>query len=298
MNARNWTCYPPQRIPNSETLGIRGLAYHLQRWPGQGGPLCILLHGWMDAGATFQFLVDALPPSWDVIAPDWRGCGQSAWSPGSYYFPEYLADLDALLNVLSPETPVWLVGHSMGGNVASLYAGIRPERVSRLVSLEGLGLPPSQSSQAPHNYQAWLREQAAPRKNRPYAAWSSFMERLHQANPRLPAERVAFIAHAWAKDSAEGPLLRADPRHKVRSPILYRLEEARACWRRIQAPVLWVLGEYSPFVRLNQALLDENRACFRDLREIRLADCGHMIHHEQPVAVAEAIVGFLAMDTA
>lgn len=92
--------------------------------------------------------------------------------------------------------------------------------------------------------------------------------------------------------------MRADPQHKVRSPILYRLEEARACWRRIQAPVLWVLGEHSPFVRLNQTLLDENRACFRDLREICLADCGHMIHHEQPEAVAEAITHFLVMENA
>jgi len=91
--------------------------------------------------------------------------------------------------------------------------------------------------------------------------------------------------------------LRADPRHKVRSPILYRLEEARACCA-VSSPVLWVLGEHSPFVRLNQTLLDENRACFRDLREICLTDCGHMIHHEQPVAVAEAIAHFLAMENA
>jgi len=194
MNAHDWTCYSPQRIPNSEILDIRGLACHLQRWPGQGGPLCILLHGWMDAGATFQFLVDALPPSWEVIAPDWRGYGQSAWSPGGYYFPEYLADLDALLNVLSPEIPVWLVGHSMGGNVASLYAGIRPERVSRLVSLEGLGLPPSQASQAPQIIKPGCGSRPRPEKTVPmrtgHPSWSACIKPIpvcrRNASPSLP----------------------------------------------------------------------------------------------------------------
>lgn len=285
--------YHPRRAVRHETLQIRELALHLQRWPGGDGLICLLLHGWMDAGATFQFLVDALPANWVLIAPDWRGFGRSAWSSGNYYFQEYLADLDALVTTLSPDQPVWLLGHSMGGNVACLYAGIRPDRVVRLISLEGLGLPPTRPDSAPFHYRSWLREQAAPMHRRVYPTWSALITRLQRSNPRLPADHAAFIAQAWAEDSPQGPRLRADPRHRARSPVPYRLDEARACWRRIQAPTLWVLGTESPFARLDPALMAENRACFGSLWETRLVGCGHMMHHERPQAVAKAIMDFI-----
>ena len=287
---------PPQRPFLSQTLPIRGLACHLQRWPGTGGPLCVLLYGWMDAGASLQFLVDALPTHWEVVAPDWRGFGKSEWASGTYYFPEYLADLDALLAHLSPAAPVWLVGHSMGGNVASLYAGIRPERVARLVSLEGLGLQPASPSAAPAHYRAWLAEQHDRRAPRTYADWASLIERLRRGNPRLTPERAAVVARAWAAETPAGPTLRADPRHKVRGPLLYRLDEARACWRAIRAPTLWVMGNDSPYARLDASLLDENRRCFRHLSEVWLDDCGHMMHHDQPRAVAQAVADFMRSD--
>jgi len=282
-----------RRPSTCETLTIRGLSCHLQRWPGTGGPLCLLLHGWMDAGASFRFMADALPADWELIAPDWRGFGNSAWASGTYYFPEYLADLDALLAHLSPAAPVWLVGHSMGGNIASLYAGIRPERVTRLVSLEGLGLPPAPPTAAPAHYRAWLAEQPEPRAPRTYTDWASLVERLRRGNPRLTPERAAEVARAWATETPAGPRLRADPRHQARGPLLYRLDEARACWRAIRAPTLWVMGKDSPYGRLDAALLDENRRCFRHLREVWLEDCGHMVHHDQPRATAQAIVDFM-----
>jgi pimeloyl-ACP methyl ester carboxylesterase len=284
MRERPFTC---------ESLAIRGLACHLQRWPGSGGPLCLLLHGWMDAGASFRFLVDALPAAWELVAPDWRGFGKSEWASGTYYFPEYLADLDALLARLSPDAPVWLIGHSMGGNVASLYAGIRPERVARLVSLEGLGLPPAPATAAPAHYRAWLTEQTDPREPRIYPDWTTLIDRLRRGNPRLTPEGAAVVARAWATETPDGPRLRADPHHKVRGPLLYRLDEARACWRNIQAPTLWVMGKDSPYARMDAALLAENRRCFRRLREVWLDDCGHMLHHDQPRALAQAIVDFI-----
>ena len=285
--------YLPRRAVCPEMLQIRGLALHLHRWPSGNGPVCLLLHGWMDTGATFQFLVDALPANWELIAPDWRGFGRSAWASGNYYFQEYLADLDALVTMLSPDQPVRLVGHSMGGNVGCLYAGIRPNRVDRLISLEGFGLPPTTPDSAPIHYRSWLREQTAPMQQRVYATWPAFVTRLQRSNPRLPADHAAFIAQAWAEDSPQGPRLRADPRHRTRSPIPYRLDEARACWRHIQAPTLWIMGTESPFARLDPALMAENRRCFASLRETRLTGCGHMMHHERPQAVAKAITDFM-----
>uniref|UniRef100_UPI002362DFF1 alpha/beta fold hydrolase n=3 Tax=Pseudomonadota TaxID=1224 RepID=UPI002362DFF1 len=82
-----------------------------------GRPPLVLLHGWMDVGASFQFVVDALAGDREVIALDWRGFGLSeASGAGCYWFPDYLADLDALLDAVSPSAPVDLLGHSMGGN--------------------------------------------------------------------------------------------------------------------------------------------------------------------------------------
>ncbi|MGQ0546927.1 MAG: alpha/beta fold hydrolase [Betaproteobacteria bacterium] len=108
---------------------VRGLRDHVRRWPREGAPKMVLLHGWMDVSASFQFLVDALHGEWDVYAPDWRGYGLTEWGKADcYWFPDYIADLDELLLRIEPSLPVNLVGHSLGGNVAALYAGIRPQR--------------------------------------------------------------------------------------------------------------------------------------------------------------------------
>jgi pimeloyl-ACP methyl ester carboxylesterase len=145
----------------SESLfyDVRGLRYHIRRWPGDPSRRMVLLHGWMDVSASFQFLVDALAQDWDVYAPDWRGYGLTDWGKSDcYWFPDYVADLDLLLERIQPEMPVNLVGHSLGGNVAALYAGVRPARIRRLVNLEGFGMAPTKPQQAPQRYGLWLDE--------------------------------------------------------------------------------------------------------------------------------------------
>jgi pimeloyl-ACP methyl ester carboxylesterase len=140
----------PARQSESKFLDIRGLRYHVRHWPNPGAPKLILLHGWMDVSASFQFLVDALRGEWDVHAPDWRGYALTDWAKADcYWYPDYIADLDFILQEIHAEEPVNLVGHSLGGNVAALYAGIRPARVARLVNLEGFGLPQTRPEQAP-----------------------------------------------------------------------------------------------------------------------------------------------------
>ena len=130
------------RTSESEFYRLRGLNYHVRRWRGNPEKKIFLLHGWMDVSASFQFMVDALSTQWDVYAPDWRGYGLSEWSGADgYWFSDYIGDLDALLHRIQPDGAVNLVGHSLGGNVAGLYAGIRPERVARFVNLEGFGMP-------------------------------------------------------------------------------------------------------------------------------------------------------------
>ena len=280
----------------SEYLDIRGLRYHVRTWGNESAPKIFLLHGWMDVSASFQFVVDEFRHDWHVIAPDWRGFGLSEWTREGYWFPDYIADLDALLEHFQPESPVHVVGHSMGGNVANLYAGIRPERVGKLVLAEGFGLPPTKADKAPERYAKWLEENRDPPTLRPYATFDEVTERLKKNNPRISDERARFLAPHWAEQRADGAIhLRADPLHKMVNPVLYRIEEAMACWRRIAAPVLWLWGDSEwmmKWMKGDKALLDSYRACYRSLHEETIDDAGHMMHHDQPKEFARAIESF------
>jgi len=257
--------------------------------------MLFLLHGWGDVAASFQFVVDALRREWRVVAPDWRGFGASQWNAGPYWFPDYLADLDALLTQFSPGTPTRLVGHSMGGNVATLYAGIRPERVAGVVNLEGFGLRPTDAAEAADRYAKWLEQMDEGAHFRTYADRPTFAQRLRHDNPRLAPARAAFLAEHLAEETAGGVRFAADPCHRWVNPILYRIEEAKAIWRRVAAPMLWVRGADSKFMREYIPTEDDYRqrlACFTDVRDVLLADCGHNIHHDRPEETARLIEEF------
>jgi pimeloyl-ACP methyl ester carboxylesterase len=282
----------------SHILQVRGLRYHVRTWGDKADPKLVLLHGWMDVSASFQFLVDALRGDWHVIAPDWRGFGLSEWAPNGYWFPDYIADLEVLLRQLSPDAAVNLVGHSMGGNVAGLYAGIRPDRVSNLALLEGFGLPRTAPPAAPKRFEKWFEEIAHPPSFKPYASFEEVEARLMQNNRRLSRERARFLAPHWANrlDSGE-VMLNSDPAHKMVNPVLYRLEEAIACWKRVTAPVLWVWGDgqwMRQWLKDNPADMEERRAAFASLAEHTIPDAGHMLHHDQPERLAQTLEAFLS----
>ncbi len=285
------------RQSESLFLQIRGLRYHVRRWSAPAAPKMVLLHGWMDVSASFQFLVDALEGDWDVYAPDWRGYGLTEWGRADcYWFPDYIADLDALLAHVDAGNPVNLVGHSLGGNVAALYAGARPDRVRRLANLEGFGMAPTRPEQAPRRYARWLDELRERPGLRPYASFAELAQRLQQGNPRLSGSKAQFLARHWGKEAEGKVVLRGDPAHKIVNPVLYRYDEVRACWQSVTAPVLWVEGAQSDTpkrLKLSPAEIEERRAAFRDLRFASVADAGHMLHHDQPEAVARLLEDFL-----
>ncbi|MBS1172492.1 MAG: phosphatase, partial [Proteobacteria bacterium] len=215
-----------------------------------------------------------------------------------YWFPDYLADLDALLARYSSDEPARLVGASMGGNVACLYAGTRPQRVARVVTLEGLGLAPTDPAEAPQRLRSWLEQLAEGAGVRHYPDFDTLAARLRRDNPRLDAARADFLArHLGRHRDGGGVELCADPCHKLVNPILYRLEEVKACWRNVAAPVLWVTGRDSPLVRRFIAHDDDYRSrldCFRDVREIVVEEAGHNLHYEQPERVARLLEDFIA----
>jgi len=289
---------------------IRGLSYHVRQWgqPQPGVPPLVMLHGWMDVGASFQFVVDALAElgqdRW-VIAPDWRGFGLTA-SGGAdcYWFPDYVADLDALLDRLCPGQPIDLVGHSMGGNVVMLYAGVRPQRVRRLVNLEGFGMPATRPAQAPTRLTQWLDELQALRQGgkdlKSYASREAVAQRLMKTNPRLPADKALWLAGEWAAPDADGQWrILGEAGHKLVNPQLYRVEEVLAVHQRITAPLLAVEASQNQMAQWwqNRYTLDEYHERLKSVANVQVAqidDAGHMLHHDQPKQLAALLARFLA----
>jgi pimeloyl-ACP methyl ester carboxylesterase len=289
----------------SEFVDARGVRLHVRRWGSPDAPMLFMLHGWMDMSASFQFVVDALAGDWQVLAPDARGFGLSDWpvaqkGGGHYYFPDYLADLDVLLDQFARGVQVDLVGHSMGANVALLYAGVRPERVRRVVDLEGFGLPAARASQSPGRIAQWLDDLRAPPELRSYATLDEVAARLNRTNPRLAWPRARFLAQHWSKEGDDGRFhLLADPAHKLRGPLLYRLDEVMAVWSQVRAKVLHVEAAGSPTLVAIAAdvPLDAFKSRFRafpDWREEIVEETGHMLHHDQPERVAALIAQFCA----
>src|SRR6201996_8328285 len=236
--------YAPQRVPWQEDVQVRGVRHRLTWWGKRTNDPMVLLHGFLDCGATWQFLVDLLPASWTLVAPDWRGFGAIEWVPTGYWFPDYFADLEALLDLLVPRSRARVIGHSMGANVAKMYGGIRPQRMQWLVNLEGLGLARTRPEEAPKRYAHWLDEVRDPFKEGRYDSLEQLVSILRMRNPRLSVENSEFVASAWSRSEPGSPevRLRFDPRHRLVNPILYRREEAEACWARLEIPVLVVFG--------------------------------------------------------
>lgn len=289
------------KTSRSEFLPIRNLRYHVRHWGDDDAPMLIMLHGWMDVSASFQFLVDALQRDWHVIAPDWRGFGLTENAPSGYWQPDYLADLEAILDRYAPAQPVNLLGHSLGANVAGIYAGVRPQRIAKLILLEGFGRPAMAAAEAPQRYATWLNELRTLPALRPYGSQEAVATRLQKNNPRLTRERAMFLAAHWAAPDSDGNwILRADARHKLTNPMLYRIEEVLACWRAITAPVLWVEAENSEllprFGRPEEIRteLDSRIAHLANATILKVPNAGHMVQHDQPELLARAIEAFLA----
>jgi len=328
--------YQALKASRSTFVPIRHLQYHVRQWgePRPGQVPLVLVHGWMDVAASWQFMVDALTEDHWIIAPDWRGygltkacigagpphadeshlggpqpqegsgLGAKCAPPDNFWFADYLADLDALLDHFAPGMAVNLVGHSMGGNVAMMYAGVRPERIHRLVNLEGFGMPETRPAQAPGRYAQWLDELKALRRGemdlKTYDSAEGVARRLMKTNPRLGADKAGWLARQWAAPNEEGQwAILGDAAHKVVNAHLYQLPETLAIYARIAAPVLSVTASDDSLSqwwkgRFTLEQYHERLKAVPNLHNAMIEDAAHMLHHDQPERLARLIEGFFA----
>jgi pimeloyl-ACP methyl ester carboxylesterase len=305
VRAMTASLYVERRPARSRFLHVRGLRTHVLQWGDDAlaspqRPPLLMVHGWMDVGASFQFVVDALASDRLVYALDWRGFGQSE-TPGTdcYWFPDYLGDLEAVLDALAGAQPVDLLGHSMGGNVVMIYAGVRPERVRRLVNLEGFGMPETKPHHAPRRYAQWLDELRQPMQLRTYGSLQDVAERLRKTNPLLREDRAAWLASHWSRRREDGQWeILGDPAHKRTNPVLYQKAEVLECWKRITAPVMWAEGDRTDVTkwwgnRYPREDFEARLGLIGQLEKHVLSPAGHMLHHDKPEELAALIEAFL-----
>ena len=305
------TVYHERRPAQSRFVDVRGLRYHVLSWGDASRvtpdrPPLVMLHGWMDVAASFQFVVDALSSDRFVIAFDWRGFGLTDTPAGdTYWIPDYVGDLDQLLDALFREQPVDLLGHSMGGNVAMIYAGLRPSRIRRLVNLEGFGMPRTRAGQAPRRFVEWLDDLKIVHELRRYPSLADVAARLQKTNPLLPGDRAAWLARHWSRPretGADGTVeyeILGDPAHKRPTPLLHHVDETLECWKLITAPLLWVEGDRTDIgrwwgKRYTKEEFHERLSVVSNVERHVLSPAGHMLHHDQPEALAARLERFLS----
>ena len=285
----------------AETVAVRGLAFRVHRWEPEttARASMLLLHGFLDAGATWDLVAPQLArEGYRVLAPDLRGFGESEWVPASgyYHFPDYVADVDALSRaLLAPSDSLVLVGHSMGATVAALFAGARPERVAALALLEGVGPPAGPPRLTLDRTRAWLRQlEARAESTRPargkLASLDDAVLRLALHHPTIPSELLASRARLLTRQRDDGLQWAHDPLHRTVSPTAFHVEAFSAFLAEVKAPTLFVSGGPDGWhPEDEQARL---AALGGPLERAEIPTAGHMLHWTAPDELARVLAGF------
>jgi pimeloyl-ACP methyl ester carboxylesterase len=278
-------------------LHINGLRLYVHRAREEAaapsGLTIVLLHGFLDAGSSWDLVVPALARAGhDIVAPDLRGFGlsENIGAGGYYHFPDYVADLAELVDGLAPRR-LSIVGHSMGGTIAALYAGAHPGKVERLALLEGTGPMGTEPALAVDRMQAWLRTlREVPRQSKPLASLQEAVERLCLHHPRVPREVIESRARLLTRVDDRGRLLWAyDPLHRTTAPTPFSVDGFKEFLKRIDCPTLVVSGGPTGWHPPDEA---QRNACLKQALYGELPDAGHMMHWTQPQALAQMLGSF------
>jgi pimeloyl-ACP methyl ester carboxylesterase len=281
--------------PTSRYFFSQRLKLHYVDWGTTGKPPLLLVHGGRDHCRSWDWVAADLRRSFHTIAPDLRGHGDSAWAIGSTYsMIDYVLDLAALLKTLDL-FPITIIAHSLGARVALQYAGLYPDRMAKLVAIEGLG-PPQGLTKPPSavaRMLQWVREmQALARRHpKPYGSIDEAVARMREANPNLSAEQARHLTVSGIIRHEDGTYSwKFDNFVRAVSPYLFNLEEAREIWSQITCPVLLVRGSDSWAA---DPVIEGSAAAFRSPRVMTVDGAGHWVHHDRLAVFLRGVREFL-----
>lgn len=280
--------------PESRYYESARLRLHYAVWGDETKPALVLVHGSRDHARSWDFVANALLDRFSVYAPDLRGHGDSAWAIGGQYSViDYVLDLAKLVEIIG-RFPVALIGHSLGGGVVLEYAGTMPQRIGRLISIEGLGprgMPHRPADQRMRDYlrHMWELEERRPRH---YGSFEEAAERMREANRHLPPELALHLTKHGVKRLDDGSYAwKFDNFTRMRSPYEWNNEDARTLWNAIKVPVLLVRGSESWHQDPNR---DGRASAFHNMRSVVVKGAGHWVHHDEFEKFVEVTREFLA----
>jgi pimeloyl-ACP methyl ester carboxylesterase len=285
--------------PTSRVYFSQRLRLHYVDWGNGGKPPLILLHGGQDHCRNWDWVAQRLRHEWHIIAPDLRGHGDSQWSAtGSYTMAGYVYDLAQLVDQ-QRLAPVTIVAHSLGGNIALRYAGVYPEKVKALVSIEGLGPSPKALAERARQtiderMRKWidLQQNLAGRLPRRYASIEDAFRRMQAANKHLSPEQARHLTQHGVNQNEDGTFSwKFDNYVRVWPPYDMQVEEVQQLWSRITCPTLLVYGKESWASNPQE---DGRARHFQNARVVSFEGAAHWVHHDQLDAFIETVTEFLS----
>ena len=288
----------PSLEPKQTFLQLRDLQFAFYEWGDTDKPTLFLVHGWMDTGASFKYMAPELVEHFHLISFDLRGFGYSDHVPSGYWFPDYYADLDAILEHFSSDDAVNLVGHSMGANISLMFSGIRPERVSKVMALDWIGLPETTPKDASKRFRSWLNQLRLGEPTKIYQDLETLKKSIRKGNPSFSEEVIDEIIPLWTKPFGNDGqiMLLGDHKHRNTNPIRYNFDDVVEIWNEVTAQVGLVMASDSFYRKMMD--VEQRVKIIREALSIKddhysvLKDSHHMLHIEKPVETAERIISF------
>lgn len=282
--------------PTSHYFYSQRLKLHYVDWGNPDKPPLLLIHGGRDHARNWDWVAADLRRDYHIIVPDLRGHGDSQWAiGGSYAMVDYTLDVDQLLRALGIEQ-ITVIGHSLGGSIALQYTGTYPERVKKVVAIEGLGPPPELLKEQPPAHQrmrVWIGEMRALARRHPhrYASLDEAVARMQDANPRLtPAQARHLTIYGSYRDEDGTYLWKFDNYVRASSPYLFNMVDAFDIWKQVTCPVLLLRGTES---WASDPELDGRARAFRDYTFFNIEKAGHWVHHDQLAIFLKLVRDFL-----
>ena len=281
--------------PTSHSYFSQRLRLHYLDWGNDQLPDLLLVHGVHDHCHSWDWLAQSLREHFHVVAPDLRGHGDSEWTVGSpYSYVEYVQDIAQLVRQRRL-APVTVISHSLGGTIASIYAGAFPQSVERLVIIEGVGLYPRADDAPDRRLRHWLNANysLAGRVPRRYATLEDAYRRMQDTNPHLSPSQARHLTTHGSNQNEDGTYTWKFDNY-TRAPRPYDIpnEDIAALWRRISCPVLIINSRHGYPHRIGQ---EGTARHFRNVRLREINNAGHWPHHDQLAECVAAISDFLGV---